>query len=37
MIAFSFAENLFENLNPVNSYDKTNLAVFVLSLWEKDR
>ena len=27
---------LFESSNPVNSYDKTNLTVFVLSLWEKD-
>ena len=28
---------LFENINPVNSDDKTNLTVFVLSLWEKGR
>ena len=28
---------IFEILNPVRSYDKTNLTVFVLSIWKKDR
>ena len=28
---------LFKKLNLLNSYDKTNLTVFVLSLWGKDR
>ena len=28
---------LYENFNPLKSYGKTNMTVFVLSLWEKYR